>query len=121
MNTLLWIAQLILAGVFLFTAAGKLFAYEKVVNVVASRKGRPVTLTHGEAIMVAIAEIIGAIGLLIPARTTPAYLVVIAACAWIGLLMAGGAIYHIRRRESSAPNVALFLLALFIIVGRWPQ
>jgi hypothetical protein len=121
MNTLLWIAQFILAGIFLFTAAGKLFAYEKVVNVVSNRKGHPVTLSHREAVMLAFVEILGAIGVLAPGRLQPQYQVTLAASALLGLLMVGGSIYHIRRGESAAPNVALFLLALFIIVGRWPR
>jgi hypothetical protein len=27
-------------------------------------------------------------------------------------------IYHIRRQETAAPSVTLFLLALFVIIGR---
>jgi hypothetical protein len=33
MNGLLWIAQIILAGVFLFTGFSKLFTYEKLVKL----------------------------------------------------------------------------------------
>ncbi len=35
--------------------------------------------------------------------------------------MIGAAIYHFRRRESASPAIAAFLLALFVIVGRWPH
>lgn len=121
MNGLLWIAQLILAGVFLVAAAGKLFAYEKVMKVVESAKGRPVALSHREAILVAVAEIAGAIGLLIPNDAAPPNLFVLCAASWLALLMVGAGIYHLRRQESAAPNVAVFLLALFILVGRWPR
>jgi hypothetical protein len=38
----------------------------------------------------------------------------------MALLMAGAAIYHVCRMESAAPAVATFLLALFVIAGRWP-
>jgi uncharacterized membrane protein YphA (DoxX/SURF4 family) len=121
MNGLLWIAQIILAGIFLFAAAGKLFAYEKVVNVVSNRKGKAVTLTHREALLIALVEIIGTVGVLLPDHFQTGHQVTLAACALLGLLMVGGSIYHIRRGESAAPNVALFLLALFVIVGRWPR
>lgn len=121
MNGLLWIAQLVLAGIFLIAAAGKLFAYKQVATVVEKTKGRPVTLTHGEAVLVAIAEIIGAVGVLMPSRIAPPHMVVLAAAAWLGLIMVGAGIYHVLRRESAAPNVAIFLLALFVIVGRWPR
>lgn len=121
MNGLLWIAQLTLAGVFLFTAASKLFAYKRVVAAVESRKGRLVAMTQSQAVLVAIAEIIGAIGVLMPSRIAPPHLVVIAASAWLALIMAGASIYHARRGESATPNVTLILLALFVIVGRWPR
>jgi uncharacterized membrane protein YphA (DoxX/SURF4 family) len=121
MNMLLWIVQVLLAGVFLFTAASKLFVYEKVVKVVETQKGAPVTMSRRTAILVAIAELLGAIGVLMPNSIAPPFLVVRAAAAWLGLIMVGAAIYHMRRRESAAPNVALFLLALFVIVGRWPR
>jgi uncharacterized membrane protein YphA (DoxX/SURF4 family) len=121
MNGLLWIAQFILAGIFLFTGAGKLFAYEKVVNVVSNRKGRPVTLTHRQAVVIAFLEILGAAGVLTPDHFQPQHQVVIAASALLGLVMVGGAVYHIRRSESASPNIVMFLLALFVIVGRWPH
>jgi hypothetical protein len=35
--------------------------------------------------------------------------------------MVAAGIYHLRRQESAAPNVALFLLAVFVIFGRWPR
>jgi hypothetical protein len=31
------------------------------------------------------------------------------------------AIYHIRRQDSAVPDVVLFLMALLVIVGRWPH
>ena len=121
MNSLLWITQFILAGVFLSAAAGKLFAYEKVMNAVESVKGRPVALSHRDAIFVALAEIAGAIGVLVPNSVAPPHLVVLCSASWLALIMVCAGIYHLRRQESAAPNVALFLLALFILVGRWPR
>jgi uncharacterized membrane protein YphA (DoxX/SURF4 family) len=121
MNGLLWIAQLILAAVFFVAAFGKLFAYEKLSMVVESAKGKPVVLSHREAILVAIAEIAGAVGVLMPNSVAPPHLVVLCAASWLALIMVGAGIYHVRRRESAAPNVAVFLLALFVMVGRWPH
>ena len=122
MNTLLWIVQILLAFVFFITAGGKIFAYEKVVKAVESRsKGRAIGMTRTQAAVVAIAEIVGAIGLLIPVETDPPHLVILAAACWLALLMVAATIYHAIRRESAAPSIVLFLLALFIIVGRWPR
>jgi hypothetical protein len=122
MNTLLWIAQILLAGIFLFTAAGKLFAYNRLVQVVESRsKGRRIGMSRSQAAMVAVAEIAGAVALLIPVRLDPPQMMVLVASSWLAMLMVGAGIYHLLRRESAAPSVALFLLALFVIVGRWPR
>jgi len=35
--------------------------------------------------------------------------------------MAGATTAHVRRMEPAAPAVATFLLALFVIAGRWPH
>lgn len=122
MNGLLWIAQILLAGVFLLTAAGKLFAYEKVVKVVEGRsKGRAIDLSRDQATVVGLAEMAGAIAVVIPIRLDPPHLVTLAAAGWLAFLMVGASIYHARRQESAAPSIALFLLALFVIVGRWPR
>jgi hypothetical protein len=29
--------------------------------------------------------------------------------------------YHVRRKETATPSVVLFLMAVFVIVGRWPR
>jgi DoxX-like family len=122
MNTLLWAVQILLAGIFLFTAAGKLFDYEQLVKVVEARsKGRPIGMSRGQAGLIAVAEALGALGLLIPGRVAPPHLVILASGTWLALIMVGAGVYHLRRQESAVPNVVLFLVALFIIVGRWPR
>jgi hypothetical protein len=51
----------------------------------------------------------------------PDHLLIRMAAAGLALIMVGAGIYHLRRQDSAAPAVSLFLLALFIIVGRWPR
>lgn len=122
MNSLLWIAQIILAGIFLFTAFSKLFAYEKLVKVVEARsKGLSIGISRRQAAAIAAAEVIGALAILTPGRLMPGHEAVLCAAAWLALIMVGAGIYHLRRQESAAPDVSLFLLALFVIVGRWPR
>lgn len=122
MNTLLWLAQILLAGIFFITAAGKLFAYDRVVKVVEARsKGRAMGMSRSQAAVVAIAEIVGAVAVLAPVSLEPPHLVVLVAAGWLALIMIGAGIYHMARQESAAPSIALFLLALFVIVGRWPR
>jgi uncharacterized membrane protein YphA (DoxX/SURF4 family) len=122
MNNLLWGVQILLAGIFLFTAAGKLFDYEQLVRVVEGRSRRqPIGVSRGQAILLGLAEVAGAIGLLIPGQVNPSHLVVVIAAAWLATIMIGARIYHARRRDPAAPTVVLFLLALLVIVGRWPR
>lgn len=122
MNTLLWIAQIILAGTFLFTGFSKIIAYEKLVKVVEtrSRAGR-IGMSRGQAAMVGLLEIAGAVGVLVPVDVWPPDVLLRLACGGLALLMVAAGIYHNRRQESAAPSVSLFLLALFVIVGRWPR
>lgn len=122
MNGLLWIAQALLATIFLFTGVAKIFAYEKLVGRVEVRsKGRPVGVSRGLAVFIGLAEIVGAIGVLTPGELDPAHLLVRLATGGLALIMVLAGIYHIRRQDPAAPEVTLFLLALFIIVGRWPR
>jgi len=121
MNNLLWGVQILLAGVFLFTAAGKLFDYDQLVRVIEGRsRGRPIGVSRWQAILVGLGEAAGAVGLLIPGRFDPAHRIVVYAAAWLAVLMLGAGIYHLRRRDSATPPVVLFLLSLLVVVGRWP-
>ena len=122
MNALLWIAQIILAGVFLLAGFSKIFAYRQVVKAVEARsKAGPIGMSRRQAVMVGLLEIAGAAGVLVPVDVWPPYILLRLATAGLALLMVAAAIYHIRRQESAAPSVSLFLLALFVIVGRWPR
>jgi uncharacterized membrane protein YphA (DoxX/SURF4 family) len=122
MNTLLWIAQIILAGVFLFTGFSKIFAYGQVVKAVEARsKAGRIGMTRVQAALVGLLEILGAAGVLVPIDLWPPNILLRLAAGGLALLMVAAGIYHIRRQESAAPSVSLFLLALFVIVGRWPR
>jgi uncharacterized membrane protein YphA (DoxX/SURF4 family) len=122
MNAVLWAVQLIMAGVFIFTGAGKVLAYDKLKQVVEARsKGKPIGMSRGLAAQVGILEIIGALGLILPMDLFPPHLLMLSAAGCLALLMIFGGIYHIRRQDSAVPNVVLFLMALLVIVGRWPH
>jgi uncharacterized membrane protein YphA (DoxX/SURF4 family) len=122
MNGLLWIAQILLAGIFLFTGISKLLAYERVMGAVEARsKGIPAGVSRGLAAFIGLAEIAGALGVVSPPSLLPAHLLIRLAAAGLALIMVLAGIYHLRRQDSAAPAVSLFLLALFVIVGRWPR
>lgn len=121
MNTLDWTTQIILAGVFLFTGFTKLFAYEKLLRVVESRSKAPIVMSRGQAAIVGLLEITGAVGVLIPVDLWPPHILLRLACAGLALLMVATSVYHVRRNESATPSVTLFVLAVFVIIARWPR
>jgi len=127
MNTLIWIGQIVLAVVFLLTGAAKLFAYSKLVRTIADvRHTAPIRITSPVGRLIGLLEIAGAVGVILPAAFTPAalvpqYLLVRMAAGGLALLMIAATAYHFRRRESAVPAIASFLLALFVLVGRWPH
>jgi len=127
MNALIWAGQIALAAVFLITGFSKIVAYRRLIRTIeARRKTAPITMTVAQGRLVGVIEILGAIGVIVPPALTPAalapgYLLVRVAATGLGFLMVGACIYHLRRRESAAPAIAALLLALFVIVGRWPH
>ena len=122
MNGLLWIAQVALAITFLLTAGSKLLAYEWLMIKVEKRsKGRLAGISRTQAALIALAEIAGALGVVSPPSLEPHHLLIRLAAGGLALLMVAAGIYHLRRNEEAAPAVALFLLAVFVIVGRWPR
>ncbi len=127
MNTLIWIGQIVLAAVFLVAGVSKLLAYQTLVKTLQQRrKTAPIAMTSNQGRLLGLLEIAGAIGVIMPAAWTPAalasdYLLVRMAAVGLAVLMVAATIYHFRRRESAAPSISAFLLALFVIVGRWPH
>ena len=127
MNTVLWIAQIILAATFLVAGAGKLIGYNLPLGAwLKHLKSPPHGVSRGFASVIGLAEIVGALGVVAPAALTPEglasdFLLVRLAAAGLALIMALAAIHHMRRKEDASLPATLFLLALFVIVGRWPR
>ncbi len=119
MNHLLWGAQILLAGVFLFTAAGKLFDYDQLVSVIEIRsKGRPIGISRWQAAVAGIAEVLGAVGVLTPGRIDPTHLIARISAAWLAMIMLAAIAYHRRRHDSTLPSLILFVIALLVVIGR---
>jgi hypothetical protein len=125
MNGLIWIGQVALACVFLTSGTFKLLASRPLLQAVESRMHLHFDMPQMRARIIGFVEVVLAFGVLLPDIYTPDGVVpefVIARCcaAGLALLMVGNAIYHVRHKEHATLDVAFFLLALFVIVGRWP-
>ncbi len=117
MNTTLWIVQAVLALAFIGAGGLKVFAYQKYKTM--SEKNGPSGLSRGLVMFIGIAELLGAIGVVLPMAVNIAPWLSPAAAAGLAIAMLLGAIYHIRRKEPPAAPAVLMLLALFVAVGRF--
>ena len=116
MNIALWIVQILLALAFLM--AGTLKATQPIEKL-AARMTWVQSVRSWMVRLIGILEILGAIGLILPAVTGIwSWLTPVAAIGLV-LTMIGAMVLHSSRREFSGlgVNVVLLLLALFIVHG----
>ena len=118
MNVALWIAQILLALAFL--AAGAMNLSQPHEKLKASLPWTA-DFSLGTVRFIGTAEVLGALGLILPAVTGIASILTPVAAAALGLLMILAAITHIRRGEAQAVgvNAALLLIAVFVAWGRF--
>lgn len=116
MNTLLWVAQAMLASVFLAHGLVFLFPPETVRKL---KKQLP--LPEGFMRFIYVAEVLAAFGLVLPGLTE--LLPRMTPLAAVGLvpIMAGASVLHLSRREIPPTVVTTVLLALaaFVAYARW--
>jgi uncharacterized membrane protein YphA (DoxX/SURF4 family) len=115
MNIVLWVVAVLLALAFLMSGMMKAFRYEQARQQLPWVKDVPKGLVR----FIGVVEILGALGLILPAATgilpwlTP--LAAVGLCT-VMLLAAG---FHAKRHEYSSVgmNLILFLLAAFVAYG----
>ncbi|HLX41243.1 MAG TPA: DoxX family protein [Ktedonobacteraceae bacterium] len=118
MNIALWVVQILLALAFLMAGGMKVSQPMEKLKKAMSWTSHT---TVGTVRLVGILEILGALGLILPAVTGILPWLTPVAAIGLVLTMIGAAIVHIRLKEFAglgAPLV-LFLLALFIVYGRF--
>lgn len=121
MNTALWIVTGILAAVYLASGVGKLILSKERIAAI----GRPTRwvedFSQGAVRAIAVAEILAAIGLVLPALLGVATVFVPLAALGLALLMGGATVVRIRRGEGAAAllDVVYLALAAFVAVGRF--
>ena len=116
MNLALWITQGILAFVFIAAGGMKLFAYPKYRAMF--EKSGPTTLSHQQITFIGIAELAAVVGLIAPLALHIAPWLTACAAAGLAVIMLSATVYHIRRREPAIMTAVLFVLAVFVVVGR---
>ena len=119
MNIVLWVVQILLALAFLL--AGTLKSTQPIAKL-ADRMQWVKSLRTPELVrVIGILEVLGAIGLILPAVTGILPWLTPVAAIGLVLTMIGAMMLHMRRGEVShiAPNAILLLLAAFVVIGRF--
>jgi len=119
MNSLLWIVQGILAGVFLMTGTMKLL--QKKEGLV-DKMGFVEDYTQQQIYAIGILEIAGAMGVILPWATGILTWLTPLAAIGLAMTMIGAFLTHLRRKElipMGIINIVLFSLAVFIAAGRF--
>ncbi|MFZ3454053.1 DoxX family protein [Arthrobacter sp. 7Tela_A1] len=118
MLVFLWVAEIVLALLYLGLGVMRLVQpYDKLVRVLRWPADYPAWAVK----LIGLAEILGALGLIIPAAADVApVLTPVAACA-LAVMMAGAVVVHLRRRERQRVALPCILLAVnvFIAIGRF--
>ena len=118
MNIVLWIVQIVLALAF---AMAGIMKVTQPVNRLETRMGWVKDVGPRGVRLIGSLEILGAIGLILPAITGIWPWLTPLAAAGLALTMVGAMITHGRRGEYSSigANLVLLLLALFVVYGRF--
>lgn len=119
MNLALWIVAIALAIGFAASGLMKVFVpKEKLVN---SGQGWAQDVSPTSIRLIGIVELLGAAGLILPAVTHIAPILVPVAASGLVLVMVGAATVHARRKEAMniGVNILLLALAVFVAWGRF--
>ena len=120
MNVTLWIVAGVLALFFLGAGVTKISrSKEKLLE--NANMGWVADFPPGLVKLIGIAEVLGAIGLVLPAALDIAPILVPIAATGLAVIMAGAIITHARRSEYQAVviNVVLLALTVFVAWGRF--
>ncbi len=118
MNIALWVIQALLALVFLGAGIRKVSQpIDKLKKDMSWVEGSSPAIVR----LVGILEILGGLGLILPAATRILPWLTPVAAIGLALTMIGAIIVHLRRKEASRLSipVVLLILALIIVYGRF--
>jgi uncharacterized membrane protein YphA (DoxX/SURF4 family) len=116
MNIALWIAQALLAAIFLFAGGMKL-----VIPIEEMTKQMPIPLPGWFLRFTGIVEVLGAIGVILPwlLRIRPALTPL--AAAGLVIVMIGATVYTLAAGDFASAPIPLVvgILTAFVAYGRW--
>jgi len=116
MNTALWVAQVFVASVVTLTGTSKLVLQREQL---ARQMHWATRWPRGRIKLLGLAEVAGAVGLVLPTATGIAPVLTPIAAACLAVLMAGAIRTHVRLGEGFLPAVVIGVLCVGIAVGRF--
>jgi uncharacterized membrane protein YphA (DoxX/SURF4 family) len=116
-NVVVWILQIVLALAFL--AAGGMKLARPKPALVTSGMGWAGDFSDGAVKAIGLVEVLGALGLLLPALTGVAPILTPIAALGLAVTMAAAVAVHVRRKETVVPPLVLGVLALVVAVLRF--
>ena len=120
MNIALWVVQGLLAAAFFGAGAMKLATPREKLMAKASMAWA-VDFSAGQIKLIGLAEVLGAIGLVVPWLAQIAPLLTPIAAAGLIVVMLGAARTHMQRKEPPVPALVFGALATFVAIGRTMQ
>lgn len=118
MNMLLWILAFVLAAVFVASGIAKLItARDQQIDRTPYVEDFPQSVIRG----IGVLEILGAVGLILPALLGVATLLVPMAGAGLGITMVFAALVHIRRGDGFAAALPSIVLAILSVLLAWSR
>jgi uncharacterized membrane protein YphA (DoxX/SURF4 family) len=114
MAVVAWILQIVLAVAFL--AAGVMKLARPRPALVGAGMGWADDYSDGAVKGIGALEVLGAIGLVLPAFTGIAPILTPIAALGLAAVMAGAVVVHVRRKEPYVPPLVLGLLSLVLAV-----
>jgi DoxX-like protein len=118
MNLSLWIVASVLAAVFAGSGLLKLLVSKD--KLVQSGQGWAQDFSPISIRLMGVAEVLGAVGVILPAVEHIGPVLVPLAAIGLGLFMAGAAVVNVRRKDVALIgfNLVLLALAIFVAWGR---
>jgi uncharacterized membrane protein YphA (DoxX/SURF4 family) len=118
MNVFLWIVQAVLAALFAMSGLGKVVQPKEKL---AGKYPWMQDVSQEMVRFIGVMEVLGAIGLIVPATVGIAPVLTPIAAVGLTVLTVLAAAIHIRRKEPSgvAVTAVLFVLAVLVVWGRF--
>jgi len=106
----LWIVNVVLALAYLFAGGVKLIRPREALPALGMAWTED--FSDGAVKAIGAAEVLGAIGLIVPLATRIAPMLTPIAAVALAVLMAGAIVTHVRRREQFVPPLVLGIIAV---------